>query len=99
MRILTLILGSLLVTLISTKVTAAPMCAPKRGLASEHTCVIRTGYGQAIGRGPSEIAAKEEARVNCGSGLIDQYSGQRADIPESAIDYLTLACVNLECEN
>ncbi len=101
MRALTIILGSLLVTLISTQVSAAPMCqhAPiTRGPASNYTCKIVTGYGTATGHGDSKLKAKEEARLNCGMGLINEYSARRQDIPEQAIDDLALACVNLECQ-
>lgn len=99
MRVLMLILGSLIVTLAASQVSAAPMCqANSRSPASEYKCVIRTGYGMAEGRGPSQLKAKEEARIACGMGLIKGYSAQRGPIPADKVDDLALACVNLECE-
>lgn len=95
MRLLSLILGALLIVLISTKVSAAPQ--PSRRPASE-TCRIRTGYGTAIAQGKTKKEAKEKARLKCGTSMIDDYFKQRQNIPEDRIDDLALACVNLECE-
>lgn len=89
MRTLTLILGAVLLTLISTQVLAAENRA---------TCRIVTGYGTAIGHGKNIKDAKEEARLICGTKLIDQYFAQRREIAEDTKDDLALACVNLECQ-
>lgn len=99
MRAIAIILGSLIVTLAASQVSAAPMCkVSSRSPASEYKCTIRTGYGMAEGRGPSKLKAKEEARIACGMGLINGYSAQRGGIPADKVDDLALACVNLECE-
>jgi hypothetical protein len=99
MRYLAIVLGSLVVTLAATQVSAAPMCVPaKRGPASDYKCVIRTGYGMAVGHGSTKLKAKEEARLQCGMGLINGYTAARQNIPDDKIDDLALACVNLECE-
>ena len=89
MRLLTLLLGALLVTLITTEVSASPQ---------SYTCKIQTGYGTAIGHGASKLAAKEAARETCGSKIIDQYFAQRGRIPAEVQDDLVLSCVNLECQ-
>lgn len=99
MRVLTLVLSVILVTLASTKVTAMP--TPHRGPASEgksFSCRIATGYGTAIGRGQSKIQAKEVAREICGEKIIDGYIAQRGSIPDEVIGDLTTVCVNKECE-
>jgi hypothetical protein len=83
MRILTMLLGALLMTLAATEVSAT------------ETCRIETGYGTAIGTGPTKLKAKEAARLECGSKLIDMYQAQRGKIDPSAD--LELACINLEC--
>lgn len=89
MRYLALILSALIVTLITTEVSAA----------SAFTCKIATGYGTAIGRGTTQLAAKQAAREECGSKIIDQYFAQRGRIPAGeAEDDLVLSCVNLECQ-
>lgn len=87
MRALTLILSALIVTLISTQVSA-----------KEANCKIVTGYGTVIGRGPTLTKARENARLACGSAMIDQYTAQRGNIPDDVKDDLVLACVNLECQ-
>jgi len=66
--------------------------------AKEFTCKIVTGYGTAIGVGSTALKAKETAREICGDKIIDQYIGQRGQIPNEVVDDLVLACVNLECE-
>jgi hypothetical protein len=99
MRYLAILLGSLVVTLAATQVSAAPMCSPAmRGPASDYKCVIRTGYGMAVGHGSTKLKAKEEARLQCGMGLINEYTAIRQNIPDDKVDDLALACVNLECE-
>ncbi len=97
MRIFSLALGVILMTLIATEVSAAP-AAPERQPSNAHTCKIVTGYGTAIGKGSSKLAAKQAAREICGSKLIDDYLARRGRIEDAAIDDLALACVNLECE-
>lgn len=94
MRALTLIFSALLLTLIATEVSAKEAREPARA----YSCKIVTGYGTAIGRGSSQLAAKENAREICGSKLIDQYFAQRGKISDDAADDLALACVNLECQ-
>jgi hypothetical protein len=98
MRYLVILFGSLIVTLAATQVSAAPMCIPSRGPASDYKCVIRTGYGMAVGHGSTKLKAKEEARLQCGMGLINGYTAARQNIPDDKVDDLALACVNLECE-
>ncbi len=96
MRALTLVLAALIVTLAGTKVSAAVQRAPAAENKT-YSCRIVSGYGTAIGHGPSKLKAKENAREICGDKLIDQYLAQRGSIPENAIGDLTTACVNLEC--
>ena len=99
MRYLAILLGSLIVTLAATQVSAAPMCqSAKRSPASDYKCVIRTGYGTAEGHGSTKLKAKEEARLQCGMGLINGYTATRQNIPADKVDDLALACINLECE-
>lgn len=96
MRILTLTLAALIVTLISTQVSAKESREPNS--AGMQTCKIVTGYGTAIGRGKTHAAALESARLACGGAMIDQYTATRQNIPEDVKDDLVLACVNLECQ-
>lgn len=97
MRIFSLILGIVLMTLIATDVLAAP--APREpSAAGTHTCKIVTGYGTAIGKGTTALQAKENAREVCGTNMIDDYLARRGRVDAHAIDDLALACVNLECE-
>ena len=86
MRSLTILIGALMVTLISTQVSA------------KESCKIVTGYGTSIGFGKTKSAALEAARLNCGTHMIDQYFAQRRDIAEDVKDDLALACVNLNCQ-
>lgn len=94
MRAFTLVLSSLLLTLIATSVTAKE----SRGSGRTYTCRLVTGYGTAIGRGPTPLAAKEDAQYICGSKLIDQYMAQRGRVEADAEDDLVLACINLDCQ-
>lgn len=94
MRTLALLLSAILLTLITTRVSAGEA----KSKSSQTTCKIVTGYGTAIGHGKSLKDAKEEARLICGTKLIDQYFAQRQQIPEDTKDDLALACVNLECQ-
>jgi hypothetical protein len=87
MRTLTLLLGALILTLITTQVSAETF-----------SCKIVTGYGTAIATGHTKLEAKAKARELCGSKMIDQYAAQRGSIPDSAVDDLALACVNLDCQ-
>lgn len=97
MRIFSMILAVVLMTLIATDVLAAP--APREPSASgKYTCKIVTGYGTAIGQGSTALEAKAVARETCGTNMIDDYLARRGRIDPSAIDDLALACVNLECE-
>ncbi|MGZ3722169.1 MAG: hypothetical protein ACXVA9_04510 [Bdellovibrionales bacterium] len=95
MRTFTMILSAILITLISVKVSAKETAQTK---SSMETCKIVTGYGTAIGKGKTHSQAREEARLICGTKLIDQYFAQRREIAEDAKDDLALACVNLECQ-
>jgi hypothetical protein len=76
--------------------------ATSQALAAAHpvheTCKIVTGYGTAIGQGATKAEALENARLTCGTKLIDQYFAQRRDIPEEAVADLSTACVNLSCQ-
>jgi hypothetical protein len=94
MRTFTMILSAILLTLATVKVSASP--APNKG--EMQTCKIVTGYGTAIGKGKDHNKALENARLECGTRLIDQYFAQRRDIPEETKDDLALACVNLDCQ-
>ncbi len=99
MRILTMILGALLVTLIATQVSASPSREDVREPSSAlQTCKIVTGYGTAIGRGKTLSSAREAARLTCGTAMIDQYFAQRQNISDDVKDDLALACVNLDCQ-
>lgn len=93
MRTLSLLIGALILTLIATQVSASP-----REPSKLVTCRIQTGYGTAIGQGPTLSKAREVARETCGSKIIDQYYAQRGQIPADVEDDLVLACVNLECQ-
>lgn len=97
MRALTVFLGILLVTLATTKVSAAVQRAPAAETKS-YSCRIISGYGTAIGTGSTKLKAKENAREICGDKMIDGYIAQRGSIPDEVIGDLTTACVNLECQ-
>lgn len=97
MRTFTMILSAILITLISMRVSAKES-APAKTSNKMETCKLVTGYGTAIGRGPSHAKALEEARLICGSKMIDQYFAQRRSISDDAKDDLALACINLECQ-
>lgn len=104
------ILAAVLVTLIATEVSAKTHPIPDRELEGspppptaetprqDHTCIIRTGYGTAIGHGNSKLAAKENARIICGEKLMDRHFAQRRDVSSDVTDDVVLACVNLECQ-
>lgn len=94
MRYIAFFIATILVTLIATEVSAAENREP----AQSYTCRIVTGYGTSIGRGSSQLKAKEVAREVCGSKIIDQYVAQRGHIDPSVVDDLVLSCVNLECQ-
>ena len=94
MRILTLVLGALIVTLMATQVSAKESREP----SAFKTCKIVTGYGTAIGKGRSLNEARENARLKCGTSMVDQYFAQRQAISEDVKDDLALACVNLDCQ-
>lgn len=93
MRTLTLLISAILLILITTKVSAKEATPGKM-----ETCKIVTGYGTAIGRGHTKLEAKEQARLTCGTAMIDQYLATRQNIPDDVKDDLALACVNLECQ-
>lgn len=101
MRALTLSLSVLLLTLATTKVSAAPIC---RGPASEdapkkdYSCRIITGYATGFGHGASKLKAKEMAMEDCGTKVIDGYIAQRGSISEDVIGDLTTMCINQECQ-
>ena len=92
MRTLTLIISAVLITLIATKVSAQQPEGQRKV-----SCKIVTGYGTAIGFGSTKLEAKENARLKCGTSMIDQYFASRREVPEDVKDDLALACVNLEC--
>ena len=92
MRLITWTLSVLCVLLSSVQVSAA---TPKNGL---QTCKIVTGYGTAIAKAATLKEAREEARLKCGTELINDYFARRQDIPDSKKDDLALACINLECQ-
>lgn len=95
MRALSILLASLILTLIATEVSATEQ---RREPARSYSCKIVTGWGTAIGRGSSPLAAKEAARELCGSKLIDQYAAQRGRISDDAAADLIDTCINLECQ-
>ncbi len=94
MRTFSILVAAVLLILIASRATAATNVAPKRNA----TCRIVTGYGTAIGHGATMREAKEQARLNCGTQLIDQYFAQRRSVAADVEDDLALACVNLECQ-
>ena len=94
MRILSMIVGALIVTLMATQVSAKESREPN----ALKTCKIVTGYGTAIAKGRTINEAREAARLKCGTSMIDQYFAQRQSISEDAKDDLALACVNLDCQ-
>lgn len=96
MRSLTLLISAVILTLIATEVSASQ--EPGRQPSRVYSCRLLTGYGSAVGRGSTQLAAKENARELCGSKLIDQYVAQRGSIPADVEDDLVLSCVNLECQ-
>ena len=109
MRTLSLILGALILTLIATEVTAMPagvklvrkpaqVTEGTRGPARIFSCKVSSGYVTAIGKGSSQLAAKEAARELCGSKMIDLHIERRGKIADDLVDDLALACVNLECQ-
>lgn len=99
MRGFTLFLSVLLLTLIATEVSAKEHSPDREPAKSAlHTCRIVTGYGTAIGKGSTKLAAKEAAREMCGTKLIDDYFARRGRIEDDVVDDLALACVNLECQ-
>ena len=69
--------------------------ASDREPSSGYSCRIATGDITVVGRGSSKLEATENARVLCGSKMIDQHYAARRSIDESA--ELELACVNLNC--
>jgi hypothetical protein len=93
MRILTWSLGIFLVTLIATQVSARENGANS---IKSYTCRLITGYGTAIGTGPTRLEAEARARELCGSKLIDDYFARRGKIDPDAD--LELACINIPCQ-
>lgn len=91
MRALALTISVILVTLISTQVSA-------QEASSNVSCRIITGYGTAVGYGANKSIARENARELCGTKIIDGYFASRGSIDDSQVDDLALACVNLECQ-
>ena len=100
MRALSLLIGTIILALATTEVSASV----SRTLASEPTsggkysCRIITGYGTAIGFGSSKAAAREKAWEICGDKMIDGYIAQRGSIPEEVVGDLTTACINKDCQ-
>lgn len=100
MRNVILIMGLLLFAVLMNQPQSSdrsPASQQERGPTALHTCRIVTGYGTAIGRGSSKLAAKENAREICGTQLIDDYFARRGKIDPDVKDDLVLACVNKEC--
>lgn len=93
MRTVTLIISAILITLIATRVSAKEVTG-----GSRESCKIVTGYGTAIGFGKTKLEAKENARLKCGTSMIDQYYASRRNVAADVADDLALACVNLECQ-
>lgn len=92
MRFLTTIISAFLLILMSTQVAAG-----EKGSGSKaYTCRLVTGYGTAIGQGRSANEAEENARMICGTKIIDDYYARRGNIDSNAD--LELACINLKCE-
>lgn len=98
MRALAMILSVVLMTLMTAKVSAAPMRMPASEGGTKYSCRIVTGYGTAIGRGETKLKAKEVAREICGEKMIDGYIAQRGSIPDEVVGDLTTACINEECQ-
>lgn len=96
MRALTIFLGSLILTLIVTRVAAKEVRRP--AAARTYSCKVVKGHVTALGHGPSPQAAKDDARTACGAKLINQRFAQGGEINHDAEDELALACVNLECQ-
>jgi hypothetical protein len=94
MRSLTVLIGALLVTLMSTKVLAAEARRP----SGSHTCTVNSGWVKATGHGRTHLEALESARLTCGSMMVDHALSTRPNISKDQEDDLVLACVNLECE-
>lgn len=92
MRILTVFIGALLVILMTAQVSALE----RTPSANSFTCRIVTGYGTAIGQGHTKLEAESNARLLCGTKLIDDYFARRATIDPDAD--LELACINLPCQ-
>jgi hypothetical protein len=93
MRIFTLIMSAVLLTLLSTRVTAADKPRTKR----LETCHIVTEFGTAIGQGKTHDEAAEQAHSSCGTQILDKYFAQRREVPDDVKEDLALACANLEC--
>lgn len=92
MRFLTTITSAVLLILISTQVSAGEF----GGSTKSHTCRLETGYGTAIGKGRTASEAEENARLICGTKIIDDYYARRGNIDSNAD--LELACINLKCQ-
>lgn len=97
MRALTLLFAAVLMNLAGTKVSAATLRAPTAE-GKTYSCRVMTGHVVGFGQGKSKSAARENARLDCGEKMVDQYFALRGDIPEDAIGDMTTACVNLECQ-
>lgn len=99
MRGLALILSLIMLSLMAgerVSVNGARLPASDRSPNSNsYTCRLVTGYGTAIGRGSTQLKAKENAMEICGSKLIDDYYARRGKIDPDAD--LELACINLDC--
>lgn len=99
MRALTLFLAVILVTLASSKVSASVSRRPAADETGKtYSCRIVTGYGTAVGQGPSKLKAKEKAWEKCGDQMIDDYLARRGSIPDEVVADLTTACINKDCQ-
>ncbi len=94
MRHLILAAAALTASLISMQAPAAPR--PQGSESFE--CRIITPLGTAMGNGTDMNQAREAARLNCGTTLIEHYFSQRSTASEEIKDDLALACVNLDCQ-
>jgi hypothetical protein len=66
--------------------------------AEAEECKIVNGYGTSIGQGKDHREALKNARIACGTMIIDLYIKERGSIPEEMVGELAVVCVNYECE-
>lgn len=84
--------------------TGTTMAIPIRAPSSVHHCkmsVAFEGPGSKISvtaEGSSPKKARDNARIDCGTKVIDRYLASHREVDDIMKDELALACVNLECE-